>query len=170
MITPIINDNEQVVVGGGIRPLKSQENKDLARYLEFNRNLFFRIKFDRYIPNLVGGAITCMTYDVIRSIGKFNESRKFGEDISRGMDVTSKGYSIYFLNDARSKLYSDFPITIKEYFKQRIRFNENRLIKEHYHGNKFYFIKVIILSFFSLFIVLIPIIILINVILFLFAG
>ena len=168
MIFPIINENEKVVVGGGIRPLKSQEQFSLARYLEFNRNIFFRIKFNRYIPNLVGGAITCMTYDVIRTIGKFNENRKFAEDISRGIDITSKGYKIYFLNDARSKLYSDFPITIKEYFKQRIRYNENRLIIEHHYGNKLYFIKVIILSFISLFIVLTPIIIFINLILFLF--
>ncbi len=163
MILPIINANEKVVIGGGVRPLKSQEHKDLVRYLEFTRYAWFKINYTRYNEKMIGGGNSCVTYDVIQEIGKFNEDRIIAEDISRGMDILSKGFKIYQLNNYQSNIPTDFPITIKELINQRRRYVENTLLNSYQNRNWKNLIKTIILLLISYYILIFPIFILFNI-------
>ena len=102
MIYPIVNFGEKVV-SGGVRPLKSQENVDLVKYIKINRNPFFREKFTRYGSG-ISGANSCVNYDVIKKIGKFNQDRIWAEDRSRSMDILGAGFKIYLMADERGIL------------------------------------------------------------------
>ena len=62
MIYPIINNNEDIVTGS-VRPLKSQEKRILVLYLRINRNRYFRRKFVRYQKGFISGANTALKYE-----------------------------------------------------------------------------------------------------------
>ena len=67
MILPIVNYNENVVIGH-VRPLGSQENKDLVKFLQIDRNLYYRTKFTRYNLKIISGANTTFKSNVIKAI------------------------------------------------------------------------------------------------------
>ncbi|MFX0186849.1 MAG: glycosyltransferase [Candidatus Hodarchaeota archaeon] len=166
MLIPITNYNENVVVGG-IRPFKDQENKVLLKYLLRNRNFDYRQRFSRYIQTQISGANTCITYKVMKAIGKFSENTIWAEDVSRGADILSKDFKIYRLIDYRARIYSKFPDTIKEWAKQKIRWNQNYFIFS-FHNKKVNLIKIMILFLMSLYLIIFPILFLFHLALVLF--
>ena len=103
----------------------------------------------------VSGANTLVTYDVIKSLGKFSEGKRYAEDRSRGEDIRSKGFKIYSLVDYRSRLYTEFPDTLNKWINQKIRWNENFLIHA-YKNNKKNLLKFLILYINSLILLLFP--------------
>ncbi|MFX1427882.1 MAG: glycosyltransferase [Promethearchaeota archaeon] len=163
MIYPIINDKEKVVVGAGIRPLKSQERIDLVDYIFVYRLGLINAKFERYSSRMISGANTCVNYEVMNSIGKFNEHRLIPEDISRGFDIISKGFKVYCLNDYRSRIFSDFPTTIKQYTILRRKYIQNKLIFSLLYKKRFFFFKYILLLLISIYLLISPIFIFFNI-------
>ena len=173
MLIPLTNYNEDIVIGGA-RPLKSQENINLIKYLYMNRNLNFRRKFSRYNLNIISGADTALKYDVIKAIGKFSENSVYSVEVSQGEDLLSKGYKFYRLTDYRGQVYTKVPDTIKSWIRQKIRWNENSIVYTYQHkkiGLVLYFSSFIIslyllifpfLMFFNLSFYLIGIFLLVN--------
>jgi len=128
MIHPIINYNEDIVIGA-TKPLKSQENIGLVKYLLIDRTLMLGYKFTRYASeNKITGQNLCLKFDVLKSIGKFTENKKFSTDRSMGYDLFSKGYRAYTLFDHRHRIHVDYSSTFKEYLNQKTIWMENRLI------------------------------------------
>lgn len=162
MLYPITNKNEKVVIGAGIKPLKSQQESNLSRYLEISINRFFKEKFARYFDKLISGANTMITYDVMRTVGKFNEDRNIAEDVSRGIDIQSKGYKIFSLVDYRSRIATDFPKSLKELFKQRNRQIENTLILSYRRGSVGYILKFMALYLASIIVAIFPLFLIYN--------
>ncbi len=161
IIYPIVNKNEDVVIST-YRPLKSQLNKDLIKYLQICRFVVFRGKIKQYSPTMVSGSNTCVTFKVLKAIGKFNESRMIAEDYSRGYDITSKGFEIHNLYDYQSRMYSAYPDTLKEYLIQRKRHIENSLLLSYKKKDSKYFLKFFIMTFISLYIFIMPLLILVH--------
>lgn len=162
MLYPITNNGQKVVVGAGLRPLKHQENKSLVKYLQFTRQEQTKVKFSRHYKKGILGANTCITYDVIKSIGKFSENRFIAEDTSRGMDIISKGFKIYSLIDYRSRIYTEFPTTLKELIQQRRRYIENAFILLYQAKKKIGFLKIILLFIVSIYLAIFPLFLLYN--------
>ena len=161
MIYPIVNKNENVVICSN-RPLKSQEKIPLVNYLQLTRLGHFKRKITRYSKYIASGANTCIKYEAMKKIGKFNENKLIAEDISRGFDIISKGYSIYLLFDYRSRIYTDFPITIKEYIKQRVRYFQNSLLFAYKNRDLKYIVKFIIMIIWSFYLLLSLVFIFLN--------
>ncbi|MFW9973310.1 MAG: glycosyltransferase [Candidatus Odinarchaeota archaeon] len=161
LLYPLTNLNERVT-SNGHRPLKHQENKNFVKYLFINRNLSFRKKFSRYMVE-VSGANTCMKFEVVQEIGNFSENRLIPEDLSRGIDIASKGIKIYHLIDSRSLIHSDVPDSIKSFFNQRIRWQQSRLLFSFQSKNKKMFLPSILLFLLSLYLLLFPILIFIHI-------
>ena len=165
MILPIVNLNENVVISS-YRPLKHQENKDLIKYLQFNRfGPFFR-KVHRYSQYLLSGANTCTTYYVIKKIGSFKEDRFIAEDVSRANDILAQRFKIYCLFNYNSRIYSQYPNNLKEYTKQTKRYIENSFLLayksknkeiEYWHNFIRFFLKLFVLLFVFLYLLIFPI-------------
>ncbi len=162
LIYPIVNGSEKVVIGGGTRPLLPQENIGLVKYLQFSTFGFFKAKYTRYHQTLISGASTCLTHDVIKSIGKFEENRVIAEDLSRGQDIISKGYKPYWLNHFGSFIHTDFPKTFKELSDRRKRQIQNTMIHSLNTKNIRKILKNLTMSFLSIYIVFSPILIFIH--------
>lgn len=160
VVYPLINLNEKVVSGQN-KPLKSQEDKDLVKYLQMNRNSRFRIKFKKYIKIGIAGANNAMRYEVIKKIGKFTESRNFATDRSIALDLVNNGYKIYKLKHYSSRIQVEFPDNIKELLHQKLIWGENFLIYSFKH-RKANLIKFSALLVGSLIIAIIPFLIIIN--------
>ena len=163
MIYPITNENEYVTAGG-VRPLKSQEHKSLVKYLLINRSLHFRIKFSRYGRNQISGPNSCLKYEVIKAIGKFEVENFYLEsDRFRGPLISDKGYKIYWISDYRGYVYTYFPESIKKYIKQEIRWRKNSLTNSKRKQRKKMMVRFLLSVIGSLFILSFPIVILFNV-------
>ena len=163
MLYPITNENEYVTAGG-VRPLKAQEHKSLVKYLIINRNLNFRIKFSRYGRNQISGPNSCLKYEVIKAIGKFEiENFYLESDRFRGPLISNKGYKIYWINDYRGYIYTYYPESIKKYIKQEIRWRKNSLTDSKQKQRKKMMVRFLLSAIFSLFILSFPIVILFNV-------
>ena len=160
MIYPIVNLGEDVVIGG-VRPLESQENSDFVLYLKINRNPLFKSKFNRYQKGSVSGANTALRYEVIKSIGKFNDKNIYAEDRSRGEDIELKGYKNYKLTDYRGRIYTELPDNFKTWYNQKLRWNENFIIYA-YQKKKRNLLKPLLLFLYSLCIIIFPFLIFIN--------
>ncbi len=155
VIYPIINLNEDLVVGG-VRPIKSQENNDFVKYLLFDRFTSFRFKYSRYSNNkTITGQNFCLKYEIIKSIGLFTENQNIATDRSMGFDTFSKGYKAYQLRDYRHRIYVDYSGTINEYIRQKTIWIENSLIYS-YKYKKIRLIKFFLLYFISLVILIFP--------------
>ncbi|MFX1429011.1 MAG: glycosyltransferase [Promethearchaeota archaeon] len=157
LLFPLTNLNEKVTTNGH-RPLKHQENKDFVKYLFLNRNLSFRKEFSRYMVG-VSGANTCMTFEVLQEIGKFTEDRLTPEDLSRGIDIESKGIRTYHLIHSRSLIHADVPDSIRGFFKQRIRWLQNKLIFSRQSKNYKVLLSSILLFLSSLYLLILPLLI-----------
>lgn len=162
LLFPIVNYNEKVCTGAGTRPLISLENNDLVKYLQIVKEGFARKNFKRYNQNLIGGSDTCISYDVIKSIGKFAEEGIIAEDVSAGQDILSKGYKIYSLTSYQSRIYTDFPKTIRELTEQRKRYIQNSYISAKIKKNKFTYIKLIALMLVSIYFIIAPLFLFVN--------
>lgn len=169
LLFPIVNYNEKVSTGAGTRPLISLENNDLVKYLQIIKEGFARKNFTRYNQNLIGGSDTCISYDVIESIGKFTEEGIIAEDVSAGQDILSKGYKIYSLTSYQSRIYTDFPKSIRELIEQRKRYIQNSYISAKINKNKSTFIKLFALILISIYFIIAPLFLFVNYGLF-FAG
>ena len=150
------------MIGAGTRPLPSQEKYHIVKYGLFTRFGFFKSRFTRYHRYMISGANTCMKYEVIKAIGKFNENRIIAEDVSRGIDITSKGFKAFWLVDYGSRIYTDYPTTIKETIKQRKRYIENYLMYGYFQKNLIKIVKVGVLFLISMLLVIFPFFIFIN--------
>ena len=115
---------------------------------------------------MIGGANTCLDYEVLEAIGKFTESRTYAEDVSRGKDILSHGYKIYWLSDYRSRTYTDYPTTLKEYYHLRIRSTENKLIYSIKKRNFLDIFKFLVTYLFSLYVLIFPLFFFFNLSLF----
>ena len=162
MIYPIINQDEDVVIGAGIRPLKSIENVDLVKYLQISTNRFFKEKFTRHYKIRISGANTTVNFKAMEQIGRFTENRNIAEDVSRGLDILSKGFNIYSLIDYRSCIYTDFPKTFKELLEQRKRQIENALINSFRNKRVKIILKFLALLLGSLYILVFPLFLLLH--------
>ena len=162
MIYPIINQDENVVIGAGLRPLKSQENIDLVKYLQISINQLFKEKFTRYNKKMVSGANTTIKFEVMEQIGRFNENRDIAEDVSRGLDILSKGFNIYNLIDYRSCIYTDFPKTFKKLFEQRKRQIQNALINSFRNKRIKFLLKFLALLLGSFYVLVFPLFLLFH--------
>ncbi|MFW9828926.1 MAG: glycosyltransferase [Candidatus Thorarchaeota archaeon] len=161
IIFPLINSKEKIV-GSGVRPLKSQENISLVKYLFFDRNSNFVFKFSRYSKRVVmAGQNTCVKFEVINSISKFLEDKKYATDKSMAEDMYSKGFKPYRLRDFRSRIFVDFSTKIREFIRQRVIWAENSLFYS-YKYKKLKFLKHLLLLIFSLYILVSPFLILLN--------
>jgi glycosyltransferase involved in cell wall biosynthesis len=121
MIYPIINNGKDLVCSG-VRPLKSQESIDLVKYVDLSRFALINYKFTRYTYGGITGANACLTYNVIKKIGRFSENKLIIEEHSRGSDLANHGFSAYNLIDYRSWIYTEYPMKLKELYNQRKRF------------------------------------------------
>ncbi|MFX1320926.1 MAG: glycosyltransferase [Promethearchaeota archaeon] len=162
LLFPIVNYNEKVCVGAGTRPLISLENNDLVRYLQIVKEGFFRKIFTRDNKNLIGGSNTCISYEVIKSIGRFTEEGIIAEDISAGRDIISKGYKIYSLTSYQSRIYTDFPKSIRELIEQRKRYIQNSYIYAKIKKSKIKSIKLIALTLVSIYFIISPLFLFVN--------
>jgi len=154
MIHPIINLNEKVSMAGS-RPLKDQQDKDFVKYLHINHSLSYRRIFERYGKEELSGVNSCVSYDVIKKIGKFSENRLYATDTSRGNDIRSHGFKLYNLIHYNSLIYTEIPERKKEFIKQRIRWIENSLMYSLETNIKI-MIRFFLLFFSSLYILLWP--------------
>lgn len=122
MVAKIVNDNENIV-NCGLKPHKSQVHKNSVRYLIINRNAWFRKK--RALSNHKAvGPCALLTLDVIKSVGKFTEKRLIGDGDSIGFDVIKHDYTIFqLISDGIESI--TYPIKIREYISQNIRWLQN---------------------------------------------
>ncbi|MFX1444391.1 MAG: glycosyltransferase [Promethearchaeota archaeon] len=160
MLYPIVNGNEAVVTGAGSRPLKALENIDFVQYVLISR--IGRFKIIRYNDIMLAGANTCMKYEVLKDIGKFEEDRVVATDISRGYDIISKGYKIFCLTDYRSAIYTDYPKNFRELHEQRKRYLSNSLINSVKNRKIIPVMKYIFLLIISFYILISPIFLFFN--------
>lgn len=145
MIHPIINLNEDVVMGG-VRPLKSQVKKPLVKYLQFDRFKIFSKDFKRHFQGrVITGQNFCLNYNVLESIGKFTYQKLIPTDGLMGRDIYSKGFQAYRLVDFRHRIYVDYSDSLKEYFHQRLVWNENFLYSNMKRHNILNLIKFLFL-------------------------
>lgn len=162
MIYPIVNENENVTAGG-VRPLASQANKTIVKYVLINRCDNFKYKFSRYRKNMISGPNSCFKYDVVKAIGKFPDDSLFpASDRFRATIITSKGFKIYWLSDYRGYIYTKYPNSVKEYFFQEFRWRKNALTNLHQKDRKKIIIKFIFLFLISLYILIFPLLLFIN--------
>jgi len=162
LIYPIINENE-FVTSGGVKPLNFQQNKSFVKYIQIDRNYYFKHKFSRYIRPQISGPNTCFKYEVIKKIEKFTEEDLFLQtDRFRGPLILSKGFKIYWLNHYRSLLPTFYPDTLKKYFQQENRWRKNLLFNPLGKNKKSTILKFIILIFYSIIIILIPLFVILN--------
>ncbi|MFW9946147.1 MAG: glycosyltransferase [Candidatus Odinarchaeota archaeon] len=167
MILPIVNSGEKVVAGLA-KPYKKDENIDLVKYLVLTRNAFFDKKFQRYKKRQISGSNTTFEFDVIKTIGKFTEVGIYGaSDRTRGLDVLSKGFKIYQLTDFRSSVEGAFPTKTVAFIRQNRRWLENRLTKTPYKGDKLRYLKFFLLVLLSIYVLISPFLLFINLGLFL---
>ncbi len=162
MIFPLINKGEYLV-SGGVRPLRNQENLDIVKYLQFNRNANFRFKFTRYAYRTVfAGANTCLKTEVIKSVKIFSENKKYATDASIGEDIFSQGFKSYRLNNYQHRIYIDFPSTFRELAHQTTVWTENRLIFSYKNKKILTLIKIFLLFFVSFYLLIFPFLIFTN--------
>ena len=161
MIYPIVNYGENVTIGG-IRPLPNQKKSDLVKYLSFNYNRRFREKFERYNKKSISGANTCISFKVLKEIKSFTVRKKIAEDLSRGMDVSEKGFKIYQLSDYRARLHSYFPDKLSLFLSQRIRWNQNALFL-HFKNRNIRIFKYFLGFILSIYVLISPIFLLYNI-------
>lgn len=161
MIFPIINDNESLV-GGGVRPLESQENNKLVKYLLINR-VSLKSKVTRWSSNAdkITGQNLCLKYEVIKAIGKFKERPNIPTDRSMAQDIFSEGFQLYSLVDQHHRIFVDYSNTIKEYIRQKTIWIENFLIYS-YKNKKLGSIKFILLFLAYLYLFIFPFFLLLN--------
>lgn len=158
MVAKIVMDNEKIVTSG-LKPHKSQVQKNSVRYLIINRNAWFRKK--RAISNHKAVApCTLLTLDVIKSIGRFTEKRLIGDGDSMGLDIKKHNYTIFqLISDGIESI--TYPVKIREYTSQNIRWLQN------FYYNKFKTKGKILLRYFIFLIIAIylfafPVLLLLN--------
>jgi len=162
MIHPIINQNENVTAGG-IRPYLNQEKEDLVKYILIKRYPYFKQKFSRYSLKQISGPNTCIKYHVIKTINRFHDDdSQIAADRFRGYLLTSKGFKLYRISDFRASIYTNFPIKIKSYFKQEVRWLINTLTNKYYKKRIQKLVKFSILVLFSLFLIISPFLFIFN--------
>lgn len=122
MLYVIQNKNESIVISF-LKPHSSQVKKSFVRYLYINRNALFRNKFQRYARNAISQC-TLLKLEVIKKVGKFTEKRLIGDGKSIGFDIMEQNFKIYQLN-SKSVQSFNFPLNLKEYFSQNVRWIQN---------------------------------------------
>ena len=170
LIYPIINQNE-FVCSSGVKPLKFQQNKSIVKYIQLNRIYYFKHKFSRYGRLQVSGPNSCFKYEVIKKIKRFDEEDLYLQsDRFRGPLILKKGYKIYWLNHYKSLINTYYPDTLKAYFKQEIRWRKNTLLDPMKKNKGIIIFKFLILIFYSLIILSIPLFLILNYFLFVLIG
>ncbi len=168
IIYPIVNQEKYVVVSG--RSLTdSLKEKALSKYLRLNRNRTFHGDFSRNDHNIISGSNTCIKYEVIERISKFNEERGIATDKSMALDINNVGYKIYKLTHPNSRMLNqNMPSNFKAWRRQRSIWQTNDfkyIIKFKKRGK---FLKFLFLTFLSLYLLIFPIFLFFNITLFLF--
>jgi len=161
MIFPIINLDKDVV-SSGYRPLESIMKIDLVRYLQFYKYNLFELKLDRHSAHSVCGSNACMKMDVMKKIGKFNETDMIAEDVSRGQQIISKGFKIFGLYNYKSFMHTDFPNTIGDLVAEKRRYIENSLLLSIKNKKRIYIFKLIFLEIVSIYVLITPLFLFFN--------
>lgn len=160
----IINKNEDIVVSS-LKPHRSQINKNSVIYSIINRNSKFKKKFTQYHQFSIS-PFTVLKLDVIKSIEKFTEKRLMGDGHSMGLDVLEKKFKIYRLKSHAVEGIT-YPDNIKAYTSQNIRWIQNFYFNKLTTQKKF-LIKSILSLLKSIYFIIFPIFLVINLNLFLF--
>lgn len=158
MIYPLINGKEDIVMAPLI-PHSSILNNDFVKYVFINRDKRFRQKFTRYTFGVASNAY--MKHKVIKTIGRFSEKRMADDGISTGTDLSLKGIKTYLLNDKKIQSLT-YPIKIKEYFQQNIRWIENFLLST-VKNKKLRIMKFFGLVILSIYFLIFPLLIFLNI-------
>lgn len=162
LVYPITNLNESVVIGAGLRALPSQLSKDFVKFQQFYQFGFFKNKFLRYYEKSILGASTCVTYEVIKAVGQFSEGAKYAEDISRGQDIKAHGFKIFQLTHYRSRIYTDTPTSIYDFFLLKRRSIENSLIYSVEKKSYRYIFRFIVFLILNLILLFLPLLAFLN--------
>ncbi|MFX1378937.1 MAG: glycosyltransferase [Promethearchaeota archaeon] len=169
MIYPIINLNEDVVIGG-VRPLINQMKKPLVKYLQFDRFKALYKKFERHSQtSVITGQNFCINYNVLKAIKRFTFQKLIPTDGLMGKDIYRKGFKPYRLVDYRHRIFVDYSANLTEYFHQRLIWNENYLYKSLKLHHIINIIKFIFLWLISTYLIIFPILIFFD-LRFLFPG
>jgi len=156
MIYPIINNNEKII-NGNSRPILYQEKSDLVKYIQLSRFDFIDYKIVRYTTEGISGSNACLSYDVLKAIGKFSENKLVIEELSRGKDIADHGFRGYNLIDYRSYIFTEFPSTLKELYHARSRYIKYKFLYSLQTKKKNYIISILMLFLISIYITLLPI-------------
>ncbi|MFX0025159.1 MAG: glycosyltransferase [Candidatus Hermodarchaeota archaeon] len=164
MLYPIITEKEKIVIST-IKPHNFILNRDLVKYVFINRNPWFHKKISNY-SNSVSQNV-CMNYEVIQNVKKFSEGKLADDGFIIGSDIRKKDYKIYLISNVSVDSFN-FPLSIRQYFRQNLRWLENFLFIA-YKSQKFQFLKFIVLTLISLYIFVSPFLFFIHIYLSIFS-
>ncbi|MBN1216059.1 MAG: glycosyltransferase [Candidatus Lokiarchaeota archaeon] len=166
VIYPIINLNKKVVVSGR-RLIPSLKKKDLSKYLVINRNDVYHGDYSREDYKIVSGSNTCLDFEVIQKLGKFTENEKIATDKSMANDINNKGYNIFHLTHYNSRMMDQsLPSDLKSWKRQRSIWLSNNFIYYLKFNKIKNIIKFFLLIIISIYIMIFPIFLFLNYILF----
>ena len=164
MLYPIITGKENIVIST-IKPHNSIVNRDLVNYIFINRNLWFHQKISNYSNSVTQNV--CMNYDVIQSVKKFSEGKLADDGFIIGSDIRKQDYKIYLISNVSVDSFN-FPLRIKQYIHQNLRWLENFLFNA-YKRQKFQVLKFIGLTLISIYIFVSPFLFFLQIYLFIFS-
>ncbi len=162
MLYSIINNKEKVTVSR-TKPHKSIQNKDLAKYLYFNRNPWFSHQFSLYSKIITQNTI--LSYEIIDKVSPFSEGISSDDNLVIGLDIRNKGYKIINIQNMVESF--NFPIKIKDYYTQNLRWIENSQIF-NLKNNKIKFFKFFFVFLISICLLIFSFLLFVNLYLFLF--
>jgi len=156
MLHSIINNKEKVTVSR-TKPHRSIQNKDLAKYIYINRNPWFSHQFSIYSKIITQNTI--LSYEIIDKVSPFSEGILSDDSLVIGLDIRNKGYKIINIKNMVESF--NFPLKIKDYYNQNLRWLENALYSE-IRIKKGTIMKYILSVFLSIYILISPILFLVN--------
>ncbi|NHJ20053.1 MAG: glycosyltransferase family 2 protein [Candidatus Lokiarchaeota archaeon] len=166
MVYYIVNLQYDVLVGGFF-PHYSLLNSDLVKYLFLNRNTAFRKKFRPNEMDVIGANL-CFSNKVLEEIGRKIPEGMLGDDNRAiGNLFKTKKFKVRQLLEKRAETLN-YPSKVTESITQNIRWIDNSLSTMLRAKKKFSILKFILLSVISIYILISPFLILVNIYLFLF--
>lgn len=157
MLYTILKGNEKIAISF-IKPHNSIKNRDLVQYVFINRYPWFLHKFSKYTESVSQN--TVISYDVIDNVKEFSRGKLADDGYVIGSDIRKRGYKIFVMSNNMVESFN-FPLKIKNYVSQNLRWLENFLFTGYKH-QKFKFIKFLGLVFVSLYVYISPFLLFVN--------
>jgi len=157
LLYSVLKGDEKIAISL-IKPHNSIKNRDLVQYVFINRYPWFLRKFSKYTKSVSQNTI--ISYEVIKDIKEFSEGKLADDGHVIGSDLRKRGYKIFVMSNYMVESFN-FPLKIKDYISQNLRWLENFLFTA-YKEKKFNFIKFIGLVFISLYIYITPFLLFFN--------